>query len=178
MESIYKCVICFEEFSKEDEIVKPCAHKHIFCITCFHDYIQCQLNEDIDFQTFACPLCRTQSEYIKNGFITTYYENGNIRIRAYYTNNQLNGIYEEYYENGQKASQFNYVNGQMVGTRIEWYDNGNIWLKCFYGNHGKKEGLAEEYYENGQLWKRIMYIDGIRDGLYQEYDMNGRKIST
>jgi antitoxin component YwqK of YwqJK toxin-antitoxin module len=157
----YYCAICFEEFP-ENNILKYCNDQHTFCKTCFHNLIQHVLNEDIDNQTFLCPLCRNENEFSKNGWITTYFENSeNIKIHTHYINNKLHGLYEEYYENGTKASQFYIYNGLIEGERIEWYDNGNIWLKCNYIN-GKKEGISYEYYENGQLWKEITYQNGIR----------------
>ena len=175
---LYTCCICLEEFP-ETHICKPCMNHseadHIQCILCYTNYIQSQLNENIDFETFVCPLCRTESPYVKNGLITTYYDNGSIKIRAYYKDNQVDGLYKEYYENGQIASQFTIRCGKMDGQRFEWYENGNLWLKCRY-EKGLKEGIAEEYYENGNLWKRILYIHGVRDGLYQEWDVNGNKL--
>jgi hypothetical protein len=175
----YQCGICFEE-QTENNIVKTCNNTHFFCNSCFNSFIQHILNEDIDSKTFLCPLCRNENNYIKNGLITTYFNefdsnSGNLKIRANYNNNQLHGLYEEFYENCNLASKFTIFYNKMEGERIEYYDNGNIWLKCNYLN-GQKEGNAEEYYENGQLWKRITYKNGIRIPDFEEWSINGIKI--
>lgn len=84
------------------------------------------------------------------------YENGNVRLKGYYLNNQKigawikydslrratrselfltnrkNGPYYLYWENGSVKEQGLYINGERNGDRKIFYDNGNLALKEVY----------------------------------------------
>ena len=174
------CNICFEN-TEDKEVVKYCNDKHIFCKSCFQEY----LNNEEDI--VKCPVCRNEIPYIKNGLIFTYFENGSIHTKINYVNNVIDGLYETYYSNDDEcgkpsllASRYYIKNGKMDGLRVEYYPNGNIWLKCDYKN-GVKDGVFEEYYENDTdpiLWHSGFYINGMRSGLYQTFDINGNMIES
>jgi hypothetical protein len=101
----------------------------------------------------VCPLCRSETPYIKNGMITTYYENGSVKVRAHYTNNQLNGLYEEYYENGVKSSEFTIFEGYTESPDIDYLQSGpnattySDYAKLSFSAIDKKQRLNFEYFD-------------------------------
>lgn len=95
-----------------------------------------------------------------------YFENGNIKITAKYSDSNKNDIlYEEYYENGQLKikSNYEYINGKKFqkGIYEEYYESGKLKISGNYndfdswnkGGDGSENSRYpyEEYYENGQI---------------------------
>lgn len=191
----YQCIICFEEKPEED-VIKHCNDKHIFCKHCFESYVQTFLNEE---SVVTCPLCRSELPFIKNGLINTYYDTesmSSLHTRIFYNNDIMDGLYETYYpsanvqqvggEESEKpsllASRYYMKNNKIDGLRVEYYDNGQLWLKCHYKD-GLKDGVFEEYYETENsdemiLWRKGFYGNGKRSGLYQTFDINGNIIES
>ncbi len=183
----YQCIICFEE-KEENEVIKHCNDKHIFCKQCFDSYVQTHLNEE---SLLLCPLCRAEIPYIKNGLINTYFDAesmGSLHTRIFYNNDIMDGLYEIYYPNDESgrplllASRYYMKNNKINGLRVEYYENGQLWLKSNYKD-GLKDGIFEEYYETDNsdemiLWRKGFYVNGIRSGLYQTFDINGNIIES
>ena len=82
------------------------------------------------------------------GFLTTYYENGNLEKKIYYKNHRKTGLSEEYYSNGNLDTRYYLLNGRY-------------------------EGLYERYYLSGQLQRKYVYKNGLKNGPYIEYHPNG-----
>jgi hypothetical protein len=163
------CGVCLEEACDGEE----CVNHHHICKSCFANYAITFLNEEINTYDIPCPSCRAPIPYVKNGLITTYHENGAIKMKAQYKDNKLHGLCEEYDEDGVKISEFTYIDDKMRGDRREWYDNGKLWLSCSYDDDGRRHGAYEEYFMNGQLWRRGSYIHGMRADLFEEYSIDG-----
>lgn len=72
-----------------------------------------------------------------------------------------NDVVESYYDNGQLKSRTNYKNDELEGLYERWYDNGQPESRINYEN-GKLDGLYEAWYENGQLRERAIYKDGVK----------------
>ncbi len=169
MKEMIICGVCLEETQSGEE----CVNHHRICKSCFDHYVLTFLNEEIDTCEIPCPSCRISIPYVKSGLITTYHENGAIKIKAHYQDNKLHGTYEEYNEDGVKISEFSYMDDKMRGERREWYENGVLWLYCTYDDLGRRHGTYEEYFMNGQLWRRGSYIHGLRADLFEEYSIDG-----
>lgn len=194
---MFQCLICFEEKDNSNDIIKHCNDKHIFCKSCFEQYVQIHLNNEEDI--LKCPLCRNKIPYIKNGLFCTYFDTesmSSLHTKINYMNDVPEGLYETYYPNsnvqqvgGEEtgkpsllASRYYMKNGVIDGLRVEYYDNGQLWLKCNYKD-GLKEGVFEEYYETENsdemvLWRKGFYLNGMRNGLYQTFDINGNLLES
>ncbi len=143
------CNICLKAHEDEN-LIKTCDEKHIFCKTCFEDWKEeCFKTSDITI----CPLCRSDLlEHSKNGLFIQYYENVGGRRQKMteynYVNGKREGLYQSWYRDGQKMCECNYVNGIMEGLYQKWYENGQKMCECNFVN-GKEEGFFQYWYKNG-----------------------------
>jgi antitoxin component YwqK of YwqJK toxin-antitoxin module len=83
----------------------------------------------------------------------------------------LNGILKNWHDNGQLASECNYVNGDANGISRGWYENGQLRYecKCIYG---KLDGISRGWYENGQLRYDCYYLRGKQYGIQKKCHEN------
>jgi antitoxin component YwqK of YwqJK toxin-antitoxin module len=91
---------------------------------------------------------------ILNGTMTTYYQNGNIKIKGEYKNGRLYGKWESWYEGGKKKFEVNYLNDTLNGEYMRWYVTGVMKEKGLYANNMRK-GAWIEYDEAGMILKRL-----------------------
>lgn len=169
-----ECLICYEEV-KDENIIKTCNDKHIFCINCLDNWKK-QFNNN---EKVLCPLCRSVIER-KNGLYVYYYKNNKVHIKCTYINDKLYDTYIEYYENGNLKKVCNYNNDLLNGLYKEYYESGNLKKICNYYN-GELNGLYKEYIENDDkhiLFLEIIYKNGIRNGLYKSYYIHNGNIET
>lgn len=61
----------------------------------------------------------------KSGSYTEFYENGNIKITASYSQNLLVGLYQEFSDGSQKVLEGNYVKGKKHGE-FKYFQNGKL----------------------------------------------------
>jgi YD repeat-containing protein len=94
-------------------------------------------------------------ESIKYNIVYTYYENGELESRIYYT------------ADGNKESE-------------DWYDlEGNSIKSVLYDEEGNEDYRAESEYVDGNLVKYSMYNLGELTEVYEyEYDQNGGRTRT
>jgi len=114
---------------------------------------------------------------IKHGLHIEYHENGEVREKSTFCNNELHGEYLECYENGQPYRAGYYENGNRVGTWTEWYANGMKMLIETYTNH-RLHGVYKLFHSNGMLNAEGQYKYGKEDGVWTAWDWGGRKKSS
>ncbi len=184
-----ECLICLNEFP-DNEIIKPCSNSvnHIYCITCFNDWLNTRypenrneneinkiiiVNKERSTKTIPCPMCRQDCVY------TSKCKNGNDNIER----------------NGTLIEVKSYVNGNIEGEVKKYTEEGKLIYECFVAPFSIKDQL---YYERNYLQfkksKKYVDIDDIYmrcyrkmkfnekvikspyiilDGLYKEYFCNG-----
>jgi len=93
-------------------------------------------------------------------------------IKTFEAYNKLE-IKKTYHENGQLKSKFYYLNNNLHredGPAVQyWYENGQLKSKHYYLNNNlhREDGPAYQYwYENGQLKSEFYYLNGIIYSLY------------
>lgn len=108
----------------------------------------------------------------KEGVLTQYWKDGQIRSISFFNNNVLEGIARTYYPNGQLRSEILYVNGKDNGTYKQFYPTGQKRLEVAYEN-GIKNGPDRLFYINGQLAYEIMFDNGNPDKLISVWNQDG-----
>tara|TARA_B110000008_G_C16927786_1_gene547473 strand:- start:231 stop:1352 length:1122 start_codon:yes stop_codon:yes gene_type:complete len=108
-----------------------------------------------------------------NDWRAVFYNNGNIKVKALYKNDQKNGPYEEYYENGQLKTIMSWKKGKPHGPYESYHKNGQLMNKLSFLN-GKKNSLEKCYYKNGALHYKANYMDDLPISTYREYYENGK----
>ena len=85
------------------------------------------------------------------GVVESYYENGQLWVKATYKGGKFDGPYEAYYENGQLREKTTYKDGEVDGLYELYYENGQLRLKTTLRDE-ELNGIYERYYEDGQLY--------------------------
>lgn len=107
-------------------------------------------------------------ENVANGEFYKWYENGQLKLKCVYVNEELNGEYHEWYENGKLKLKCTFQNNMLVGKYIEFYSNGNNAVNYTYFD-GVKNGIYKKWYENGVLSEFGNYENGLRHSAHIEY---------
>jgi antitoxin component YwqK of YwqJK toxin-antitoxin module len=104
------------------------------------------------------------------GEFLSFYTDGNLKEKKYFSNGLLEGEYKIYNKNGQLVLLKFYSKGIINGDCTYWYESG-VKSYIYRWKNGKKEGIAESYYENGSLmWKRNFSNDKLKGEQLEYYD--------
>ena len=90
-----------------------------------------------------------------NGPVKTYYKNGKIKSKEYYTGNKKTGIWQYYYENGKLRSEV-----------------------IFNSLSQDEEAIVKTYDEKGIIISSGKVINGEMVDVWTYYDEMGRKLNT
>lgn len=142
----------------------------------------------------------TTYSYGKKEGVYEEYNQGNLRKKGEYKNDQLSGIWQTYYNNDVYPENKNKVEYEITfkdgyTSKIKyWKYNTNIEYSSddgYYVIYNQKiqlknpillngifniyeyTGKSDEYYENGQLFKTGYYKQGKKEGSWQYYYKNG-----
>jgi len=119
-----------------------------------------------------------RSKYYE-GKYETYFQNGQVKLKAFYKNKKLAGKYISFYENGKKSRESNYKNGLLTGQSKSWFTNGR--LKSVVGHkttkidgelRSVKDGVEITYGQNGIPTSKGFYKNGKKNGLWQTWHTN------
>lgn len=125
-------------------------------------------------EDFAVPL--RQEFYLddkRHGEYTSFFNNGQINVRAFYKGGNLDGEYKSHFENGQLKTHAFYQNGKLHGPYRSFNNKGRPHKSAEYVN-GVYNGLVAEYDKWGWPKYFIMYKNGIRDGEFRSF---GKRIT-
>lgn len=94
-----------------------------------------------------------------NGSRTEWYEDGEKKEEAEYSNGKKNGVFKSWYPNGQIEREGTMVNDRWSGDYREWYENGQL---CVSGKYvdGKREGEWIFFQEEGESLPPIVFRSG------------------
>ncbi|MGH1336481.1 MAG: toxin-antitoxin system YwqK family antitoxin [Aureispira sp.] len=112
---------------------------------------------------------------IKNGDYEEYYENGQLKHKAFYINDKVDGASKHWYENGQLKQEAFYVKGIIDGASKYWYENGQLKREAYF-NKGFGVDTCKTYYESGTI-QSIKHLNenGYSFDLFISFYKNGRK---
>ena len=104
----------------------------------------------------------------KVGIWKIYHENGQLKFKNTFEDNKLEGASEEYNTNGILISKGSFSNNLKDGEWIEYQREGTY-------RHGLEVGTWVFYYDSDlkQLAATGAYKSGVKDGLWQEFGING-----
>lgn len=111
---------------------------------------------------------------ILHGRYVSYFLNGNIESKGYFSNNETTGIWEFFYESGNLKMRGALRQNSNYGLWEYFYESGQ---KSMEGTvNGKvREGEWKMYYENGQIKEIGVYTNNKRTGLWQSFYEDGAR---
>ena len=103
---------------------------------------------------------------VRNGPITIYYRNGNIRIKGHFDHGKLHGEVFRYYKDGTLRDEWLFAHGKPDGLSKTYLPNGVLLNTRFY-----QEGRIQwmENYRNGVLFNRREYSSADDEALTTEH---------
>lgn len=96
--------------------------------------------------------------YSRSGDWLYYYNNGQLKEKATFRDNDLVGQYRFYYPDGTIKQKGMYKDGEEEGMWYEYHENGKKALEGMY-RKGKHSGIWTSYDENGIWVKKTKYDD-------------------
>ena len=115
------------------------------------------------------------NDKLYSGTATSYYDDGQIKVRRSFKDGKDHGLWTGWHANGQKRFEGDRREGKAQGLTTWWYDNGQIKQQGVY-EMDQSIGTWSQYYEDGTLKKETRYVDGKKDGLTVSYEESGRKV--
>lgn len=110
----------------------------------------------------------------KQGYMTRYYPNGNLKSQEFFVDGVQHGPCKYYYESGELRLLLNKKQGKIEGLRTLYHKNGNLSKRCFLNSRNEYYGRVEVYNEAGVLIEELNYsTHGNLDGSQKYYDENG-----
>ena len=100
-----------------------------------------------------------KKDHIADGEHYAYYEDGAIKEKATFKDNQLHGIYESYYRDGSLHIHKQYKYNQLDGTFMAYDDQGVLFFEINYRN-GFQHGRDRTYSKAGVLEFEDTYYQG------------------
>jgi len=142
------------------------AYAQVFTRQTFHDQEKKYIKEV--FQV------RDTVKNILHGRYVSYYLNGNIESKGFFSNNETTGIWEFFYESGNLKMRGALRQSANYGMWEYFYESGQ---KSMEGtvNGKNREGEWKMFYENGQVKEIGNYVNNRRSGLWLSYFEDGVK---
>jgi antitoxin component YwqK of YwqJK toxin-antitoxin module len=105
-------------------------------------------------------------DYIKNGLVEKFYDNGQLSESALYIYDAIHGVSKRWHWNGQRWFERNYDHGKKIGKWVEYHSNGMEYHVVNHDEEGNKHGKETKYDSNGLLVEQRIYEHGqFADGL-------------
>jgi TonB family protein len=109
----------------------------------------------------------------KNGDFVYYHENGQLKSKGLFVNNEKSGYWEFFHENGNKDTYGVYKKGNKEGSWIRFAENGKEIEKGSF-KKGDRVGFWDVHYDNGHKNESGFYKKGEMVGEWKFYFKNGQ----
>ncbi len=110
---------------------------------------------------------------IYNGRYLEYFENGLIKTKGKYEQNEAVGLWEYYYESGQLKSSGYWSEDVSDGLWQHFYENGTASSSGMMSK-GLKQGEWQYFYESGKIKQKGEFNKGIRSGPWSYFFEDGK----
>ena len=101
---------------------------------------------------------------LEDGAWRSYYSNGQLKEKRYFTKGKKTGLLEGWWPNGKQRLLYHFDNGEYEGNCRDWNEKGLLMNNMNY-KEGYEVGLQQQFYETGKVKANYMMIDGRRYGL-------------
>ena len=150
----------------------------------------------IPFLGFTQAVNEVDANGLKQGVWEKTFDNGNLRYKGQFKNNNPQGIFMYYYDSGElQAEKEFFHSGTAAATHI-FYKNGKLKAAGLYVNElkdstwhyfsvdsvlmmseqyqkGKLNGVTKTYYYTGELYEIKNWTQGVENGSWIQYFING-----
>jgi hypothetical protein len=144
-------------FFEDDEkmIIQNNTHyTNTLCYYLFYD--ECIMNL-IDEFLFLKIIDKKYSFFYQCMEIKKWWPNGQLHLKYFYNNGQIDGLFQDWNNNGVLYRQCTYINGKINGLYHYYYDKQNYVIDNY--SNDILNGLSEQY-KDGKLHKLSIYSNG------------------
>jgi len=107
-----------------------------------------------------------------NGYMHTFYSNGNPKTAYFYVNGYKHGPFVEHHVSGHKEVEGQYEYGLKSGNWTHRYYTGQLFKVVSY-NKDALHGLYTNYYDNEQIRVTGTYSNGFKDSTWTWFTNTG-----
>lgn len=116
----------------------------------------------------------------REGVLTTYYADGQIKFIENYKNNKLNGAVKRWSKEAghQLLAELSYEAGKLHGVQKKWFSTGEL-HKLMHMKRGKEDGLQQAFRKNGALYANYEARNGRVFGLKRSnlcYELDNQQV--
>lgn len=120
---------------------------------------------------------KSSNAAILDSLYISYYQNGRVKSRGYYTHGKANGIWEYFYENGNPKMKGELKDNISQGYWTYYYENGGINMEGEVIKD-QREGQWRFYYENGNIKSEGLYRKNLKNGPWKYYYEDSKSKGT
>ena len=99
----------------------------------------------------------------ENGWQESFFNDGSISEKRFYTNGEKDGINTGWWPNGNKRFEYQFSKGIYSGDFKEWFEDGKEYKYIYYVNGNDQWGKG--WRESGKLFMNYQVKDGRRYGI-------------
>ena len=110
---------------------------------------------------------------VYSGYLTSYFNNGNIAKKHGYLDGIQTGLSLGYYSNENIEYKRPYLHGEKHGEHFGWHENGLIKFHYLF-KEGLSEGNHKDWYADGKLFKDYNYQAGHPFGSQKMWRTDGK----
>lgn len=115
---------------------------------------------------------RSRNSKVLDGPYKSFFEQGGIKSRGQFENNNSTGVWQYYYKNGRLRMKGQIGNGKNVGQWDYYYENGSLKMSGRL-EQGKKDGYWVYQYKNNTIESEGSYLLGMKTGSWKYYHEAG-----
>lgn len=116
----------------------------------------------------------------KEGILSAYFPNGQLRFEEHYKSNKLHGEVKRWSQQYgyQLIAQLSYMEGKLHGEQKKWFATGEL-HKRMHMKEGKEDGLQQAFRKNGVLYANYEAKNGRMFGLKRSnlcYELDNEQV--
>ena len=97
---------------------------------------------------------------VYSGEYSEYYENGCLRVKGQYVDNNRDGLFGMFHENCKVQIAGKFDKGKKVGEWVSLYDSELVFVKGVFNEKGERHGNWFLYSKSGEVRGQISYNKG------------------
>jgi hypothetical protein len=136
-----------------------------------HFYGRGLITKSVTDEKRKSEICTLSVKGRRHGLCYQLYADKTYSLRGY-VDGKLHGPSILFHENGLVREKCSFINDEISGEHTTYLQNGSIYSRSVFVN-GKKNGPAETYFDNGAVYDKSNYVNDKLHGEYRRFYITG-----